>query len=292
MSPEQARGDKVDRKTDIYSLGVVLYEMVAGEVPFDAESSFGVLMKHLNDPPPPIAGISPDLQAVINRALAKDPAHRYDSAGDLIQDFVAVCSGQTISAETKAHLDEITQEAQKEQKAESRKTLRTAFITAGALLVIAAAGIFLFNFLSPGPAADPNKPVGRVTHLDFNGYLDKAAITTGDLPALKPGEHYEVWYLAQGGEIRRNIGRVAEGEGGGQLSFINPDAKNLLELFDQVEVTIEPDNDPHPEVSSGHIAASSVFPPLALVHVRHLLVSSDNAPRGSAARAGLVDDRG
>ena len=84
MSPEQARGDRVDRRTDIYSLGVVLYEMLAGVVPFDAESSFGVLMKHLNEPPPPIAGISADMQAVINRSLAKDPVHRYDTAGELV----------------------------------------------------------------------------------------------------------------------------------------------------------------------------------------------------------------
>ncbi|KAA0268607.1 MAG: hypothetical protein DPW18_13430 [Chloroflexi bacterium] len=287
MSPEQARGDKVDRKTDIYSLGVVLYEMVAGEVPFEAESSFGVLMKHLNDPPPPIAGIPLNLQAVINRALAKDPAHRYDSAGDLVQDFIAVCSGQTVSADTKAHLEEMTQAGQKEQKPEKRRTFPTALAAAGALLLTITAGILIFGFLRPAPALNPNKPIGLVSHQDFNGYLDKVLVSVGGLPAPKPGEHYEVWYLAQGGEIRRNIGRIAAGEASEQLSFISPDAKNLLGSFDQVEVTIEPDNDPHPDEPSGQVAASSVFPPFALVHVRHLLVASENAPEGAPLAQGL-----
>ncbi len=88
MSPEQARGDKVTRKTDIYSLGVMLYEMLAGAVPFDAESSFGILMKHLNDPPPPIFGISSDLQFIIDRALAKDPEIRYATAKELADEFI------------------------------------------------------------------------------------------------------------------------------------------------------------------------------------------------------------
>src|SRR5688572_5485351 len=96
MSPEQARGDKVDKKTDLYSLGVVLYEMLAGNVPFDAESSFGVLMKHLNDPPPPISTISSDLQTVIDRALAKDPAIRYNSAKEMVDEFISVFNGQTV----------------------------------------------------------------------------------------------------------------------------------------------------------------------------------------------------
>ncbi len=72
MSPEQARGEKVDKRTDIYSLGIMLYEMLAGTVPFQSDTTFGMLMKHINEPPPPIQGISPDLQALIRKPLVMD----------------------------------------------------------------------------------------------------------------------------------------------------------------------------------------------------------------------------
>jgi len=73
MSPEQARGEKVDKRTDIYALGIMLYEMLAGVVPFQADTTFGMLMKHINEPPPPIKGLSSDMNVLIDRALAKDP---------------------------------------------------------------------------------------------------------------------------------------------------------------------------------------------------------------------------
>src|SRR5260221_10338938 len=73
MSPEQARGEKVDNRTDIYSLRIMLYEMLAGAVPFQADTTFGMLMKHINEPPPPIKGLSGDMNLLIDRALAKDP---------------------------------------------------------------------------------------------------------------------------------------------------------------------------------------------------------------------------
>ncbi len=71
MSPEQASGTNTDYRTDIYSLGVVLYEMLAGRAPFDGDSTLTVLYKQINQPPPPIPGISAKEQAVIDRALAK-----------------------------------------------------------------------------------------------------------------------------------------------------------------------------------------------------------------------------
>src|SRR5687767_7706862 len=88
MSPEQARGLRVDHRSDIYSLGVVLYELISGHVPFEAETNWGIIFKHINERPPPIPGIPPLVQTVINRALAKDPDDRYQIARKLAADYM------------------------------------------------------------------------------------------------------------------------------------------------------------------------------------------------------------
>lgn len=80
MSPEQGRGDPVDARTDIYSLGVVLYELLVGALPFQSDTPWGLVYKHIQQPPPPLpAAVPPALRSVVEKAMAKRPADRFAS---------------------------------------------------------------------------------------------------------------------------------------------------------------------------------------------------------------------
>ena len=288
MSPEQARGDRVTHKTDIYSLGVVLYEMLAGAVPFDAESSFGVLMKHLNEPPPPIPGISTELQSVINCALAKDPAHRYDSAGEFIREFISVHNGGEVSSRSKK-LQEILKSAETQTIVMPPLSRAPAYIGGAILLALVAfAAIWMLRSrANPQPSLDKDHPVGRVIFVDFNYLMDKAEISVNGLPPPKPGNHYEAWLLSSDGETWRKIGTLAFNGKTGELAFTDPEGVNLLSAYDQLKVTLEPNDDPQPNEPGEEVAASAAFPPLALVHVRHLVSALGSTPDGLALIHGL-----
>src|ERR671926_594588 len=91
LSPEQAMGEPVGPQSDLYSLGVVLYQMLTGRVPFDAETSIGIAMKHVNGPLVPPRELNPEIpkgiNAITTQLLAKNPEDRYANADELIEDL-------------------------------------------------------------------------------------------------------------------------------------------------------------------------------------------------------------
>ncbi|MGE5282095.1 MAG: protein kinase domain-containing protein [Chloroflexota bacterium] len=91
VAPEQAMGRSVDPRSDIYSLGVVLYEMLVGQVPFTADSQVGVAMKHVNEELPDVQRRRPEISAAValtvERATAKDPSRRYQEIGEMLDDL-------------------------------------------------------------------------------------------------------------------------------------------------------------------------------------------------------------
>src|SRR4051794_4820444 len=97
IAPEQASGQPVSALSDVYSLGVVVYELLAGEPPYSGDNFVAVAMRHVNDPVPSVIAARPDvplrLDAALRRAMAKDPADRFQSMSEFVNELEAVLDG-------------------------------------------------------------------------------------------------------------------------------------------------------------------------------------------------------
>jgi serine/threonine-protein kinase len=111
LSPEQARGAPVDPRSDLYSLGIVLYEMLTGNVPFTGDTPVEIAMKHLSQIPEPPSKERPevphDLDAVVMRALSKEPDQRYGSTEEMDADLARVARGVAVAPETEDAMTQV-----------------------------------------------------------------------------------------------------------------------------------------------------------------------------------------
>jgi hypothetical protein len=170
MSPEQALGEEVDGRTDIYSLGIVLYKMLSGRVPFARTTPYAITYAHIHEPPPPLREVRADLpvtfEAVVNKALAKRREDRYPRAGLLADDFDAASIGKPLAAGAigraspaavdlgKTHM--MTGGAAPPAKAGLPRWLLWAAGAAALLLVLAIAALLLGR--RPGPPTAQTPP--------------------------------------------------------------------------------------------------------------------------------------
>jgi serine/threonine-protein kinase len=317
MSPEQARGLLTDHRTDVYSLGVLLYELLSGSLPFDGDSALVVIQKIIHEPPAPLANVSPEIQAVMQRALEKDASRRYQSAGELSNAFLAalgvVSEANTLPPMVLPELRTIPPVTISTPPANPPRPSKWVLPALGfvALTLIALAAIFF----KPAPAAEtiptatmdhaaPPMPtsasatgapaatrpptVGVMRFQDVAAALDGVTVKVSGMPIPEQGSHYEVWLTI--GETRRSLGVLkVDANGDGVLSFVDAQSRNLLGRFDTMEVTVEPSPDPSPN-SSGRVAFSSGIVADSLSHVRHLLVSISDTPNQVGLVHGLMTD--
>ena len=155
LSPEQAQGQPVSPRSDLYSIGVMLYELLTGRVPFDAESPVTIALKHVSEPPVPPAelnpAIPPALEAVVLRALEKDPARRFADADEFAAALLEARERPTVVAlEPYPMPDEPFVE-------EERREPPRWWLWLLALLLLAALAVGAYLLLQPEEQAGPGR---------------------------------------------------------------------------------------------------------------------------------------
>jgi hypothetical protein len=270
-----------------------------------------MIFKHINEPPPPIAAIPPAVQSVIDRALAKKPEDRYQTARALAADYMdaigmnAEASTLRMSLPAGHGLPSITA-PRSGQATVAPPRNRTAILAVVGVVILALTAFAVTRFLGasnrptqglepleqpteihatvlPGAVTDvvpvaAAETVGLLRFQDGTGPADTITISTSSMPPPPAGSQYELWLIQDDGEQRISIGNLAfDQENRGSRNYVDAQGRNLLGLYSALEITVEPDPDSNPN-SSNDVAFFVRLPESGLIHVRHLIYSFDATP--------------
>jgi serine/threonine protein kinase len=290
--------------------------MLARRVPFEGDSAMAVIYQHIHEPPPPIEELPPQIQTVIDRALAKNPDERYQSAKQMAADFY-----EAIGVHAEAATIPPTHQTQTPEPATPSKKQTPIWIGAaifacvcvGALVlgIVGASAFDLFparevplatpistTEMQPAPTEQASDGPIPETSSSLVGVLRfQSGIATMDqitvnaaLAPLPENTHYEVWMIDDVNEQSQSLGILEQNTGDQfSLTYVEPQGQNLIALYNRMEITLEPSPDDSPN-SSRDVQYSASLPPESLAHIRHLLSGFQATPGQIPITVGLVDN--